>query len=272
MKKLLLITLLIVSASYNSFAKEGMWIPMLLEKLNASEMQAMGMKISAEDIYSVNKSSLKDAIIHFGGGCTAEIVSDKGLVLTNHHCGYRNIQQHSSVEHDYLTDGFWAPTMKDELTNPGLTARILTFMEDVSQAVLKGVTEDMTIRERDSVVYINSLAIKSKYKKSEFEKIDIKAFYYGNQYILMKYDVYKDVRLVGAPPSNIGKFGGDTDISQQILPMIIFLTSLSSTLKYLLRELRKVILLSFLAILAELKNIFLLLRLSSLQKYRIHLK
>jgi len=211
MKKLLLITLLLTVARYSVLSKEGMWIPMLLEKMNASEMQAMGMKISAEDIYSINKSSLKDAIVHFGGGCTAELVSSKGLLLTNHHCGYRNIQQHSSVEHDYLTDGFWAPTMKDELTNPGLTARILTYMEDVSDAVLKGVTENMTTRERDSIVYINSMIIKDKYGKNEFEKIDIKAFYYGNQYILMKYDVYKDVRLVGAPPSNIGKFGGDTD-------------------------------------------------------------
>jgi hypothetical protein len=211
MKKLLLILIVLTVSRYGLLAKEGMWIPMLLEKMNASEMQAMGMKITAEDIYSINKSSLKDAIVHFGGGCTAELVSSKGLLLTNHHCGYRNIQQHSSVEHDYLTDGFWAPTMKDELTNPGLTAKILTYMEDVSDDVLKGVTEDMTTRERDSVVYINSLIIKEKYKKSEFEKIDIKAFYYGNQYILMKYDIYKDVRLVGAPPSNIGKFGGDTD-------------------------------------------------------------
>ncbi len=211
MKKILLILLLLTVSRYGLLAKEGMWIPMLLEKLNASEMQAMGMKITVDDIYSINHSSLKDAIVHFGGGCTAEIVSDKGLVLTNHHCGYRNIQQHSSVDHDYLTDGFWAPTMKDELKNPGLTAKILTYMEDVSVAVLKGVTENMTTRQRDSIVYFNSMMIKNKYKKNEFEEIDIKAFYYGNQYILMKYDIFKDVRLVGAPPSNIGKFGGDTD-------------------------------------------------------------
>jgi len=211
MKKFLLIALIVLSAILQGVSKEGMWIPMLLEKMNASEMQAMGMRITADEIYSVNKSSLKDAILHFGGGCTAELVSSQGLLLTNHHCGYRNIQKHSSVEHDYLTDGFWAPTMKDELTNPGLTAKMLTYMEDVSAKVLKGITENMSTRMRDSIVAANKSEIIREYKASEFEQIDVKAFYYGNQYILMKYDVFKDVRLVGAPPSNIGKFGGDTD-------------------------------------------------------------
>ena len=136
MKKTFLILVLIVSLSWQSTAKEGMWIPILLQKINADEMHAMGLRISAEEIFSLNNASIKDAIVHFGGGCTAELISDQGLLLTNHHCGYRNIQKHSSVEHDYLTDGFWAASMKDELKNPGLQAKILTSMQDVSEEVL----------------------------------------------------------------------------------------------------------------------------------------
>ncbi len=211
MKKITFIFLLLISITWQSSAKEGMWIPMLLEKLNASEMNAMGLRITTEEIYSLNQSSLKDAIVHFGGGCTAELVSGQGLLLTNHHCGYRNIQKHSSVEHDYLTDGFWAKTMNDELKNPGLQAKILTYMSDVSDQVLDGVNAEMSETERQSIIQKNIQGIKKENDNSKFHKVDVKAFYYGNQYIMMKYDVFFDVRLVGAPPSNIGKFGGDTD-------------------------------------------------------------
>lgn len=192
-------------------AKEGMWLPFLLEKINASDMQAMGMHISAEDIYSVNQASLKDAIVFFGRGCTGEIVSDKGLLLTNHHCGYGQIQKHSTVKHDYLTDGFWAMKMSEELVNPNLSARILTSMSDVTVDALKGIDNSMSQEARNKAVKANIKAIVTKLKPSKFHKVDIRAFYNGNQYILMEYDVFFDVRLVGAPPSNIGKFGGDTD-------------------------------------------------------------
>jgi len=193
------------------WAKEGMYLPYLLQKINASEMQAMGMKITAEEIYSVNHSSLKDAIVHFGGGCTAEIVSEQGLLLTNHHCGYRSIQNHSSVEQDYLKDGFWAPTLEDELPNKGLTATILQRMRDVTDKILIGVKPTMTELERQAVINKNIKTLLNNGDYDSFTKLEVKAFYYGNQYILMVSKVFKDVRLVGAPPSNIGKFGGDTD-------------------------------------------------------------
>ncbi len=192
-------------------AKEGMYLPYLLQKINAPEMQAMGMRITADEIYAVNRSSIKDAVVHFGGGCTAEIVSSKGLLLTNHHCGYRSIQKHSSVEHDYLTDGFWAKSQEDELPNPGLTATILQYMQDVTEEVLQGVTATMSEKQRSEKIQSNIAAFLQKSDRDRFHKYEIKAFYYGNQYILMVSKVFRDVRLVGAPPSNIGKFGGDTD-------------------------------------------------------------
>ncbi len=174
-------------------------------------MQRMGMIISAEEIYSLNQASLKDAIVLFGRGCTGEIVSEQGLVFTNHHCGYGEIQSHSTLEHDYLTQGFWAASQAEELTNPGLQVRILTSMEEVTQAILKDVTPQMTEIERTVLILKNSAKLKEAHAADAFHEVEIKAFYYGNQYIMMKYDVFQDVRLVGAPPSNIGKFGGDTD-------------------------------------------------------------
>ena len=192
-------------------AVEGMWLPILLQKINADEMHAMGMRITADEIYSMQHSSLKDAIVHFGGGCTAELVSSQGLLLTNHHCGYRSIQKHSSVDHDYLTDGFWAKNLEDELANPGLTAKIMTNMVDVTEQVLDGIPENISLLERDSLIQINIASIVQNYEPSKFNEVSVKGFYYGNQYILMTYTVFYDVRLVGAPPSNIGKFGGDTD-------------------------------------------------------------
>lgn len=211
MKHLFITLLLAVSLPFISVAKEGMWLPYLLQKMNASDMQAMGMKITAEEIYSVNKASMKDAIVHFGGGCTAELVSAKGLLFTNHHCGYRQIQKHSSVDHDYLTNGFWANNMQEELPNPGLTAKILIRMDDVTDKVLTDVNDGMSETERQKKIKENIAAVVKTYEVDNFHEAFVKAFYYGNQYILMYNKIFKDVRLVGAPPSNIGKFGGDTD-------------------------------------------------------------
>ena len=192
-------------------ADEGMWIPMLLEKYNIERMQEMGFKLTAEDIYSINQSSMKDAVMIFGGGCTGELISDQGLLITNHHCGYGNIQKHSSLENDYLTDGFWAMSKEEELANPGLEVRFLIRMEDVTNAVLKDVTEAMTEKKRQSIIDKNINALIEANGKDNAYEIRIKPFFHGNQYFMFLNEVYKDVRLVGAPPSAIGKFGGDTD-------------------------------------------------------------
>ena len=144
--------ILLTFNNLTSKADEGMWIPMLLEQLNQKDMQNLGMKITAEDIYSINKSSLKDAILLFGGGCTAELVSNQGLILTNHHCGYSNIQSHSSLENDYLTNGFWARNLKEELSNPGLTATLQIRMEDVTSKVLNAVNKNMNEIQREEAI------------------------------------------------------------------------------------------------------------------------
>lgn len=211
MKRISLLLAFIVIGRFALLADEGMWLPILLQSMNEKEMQTMGMKISAEDIYSVNKSSLKDAIVLFGGGCTGEIVSNQGLILTNHHCGYANIQQHSSLEHDYLTNGFWAKSKLEELPNKGLTVTFLVKMEDVTNLVLNGVTANMAEADRDEIIEQNiQKTIKEATKDTRYSGV-IKPFYYGNKYYLFVNETYKDIRLVGAPPSNIGKFGGDTD-------------------------------------------------------------
>ena len=208
--KRLLLSLAIVLTSAMAFAGEGMWIPMLLQ-YNEKEMQEMGMRITADDIYSINHSSLKDAIVLFGGGCTGEIVSDYGLLLTNHHCGYDYIQQHSSVEHDYLTDGFWAMDRSQELPCPGLTVIFLREMRDVTAQVLNEVTSKMTEAKRQATISENIKKIIAKVEKETKYKASVKPFFLGNEYYLLLNEEYTDVRLVGCPPSNIGKFGGDTD-------------------------------------------------------------
>ena len=190
---------------------EGMWLPLLIEKLNYADMQRLGLKITAEDIYSVNHSSLKDAIVVFGGGCTGEIVSPEGLLLTNHHCGYGQIQAHSTVEHDYLTNGFWAKSKDQELPNPGLTVKFLVRMEDVSDIVLKDVDDGMTETERNKIIMTNISKIEADAKATGNFVVNVKSFFAGNKFYLLVYEEYKDVRLVGAPPSSIGKFGADTD-------------------------------------------------------------
>ncbi len=191
-------------------ADEGMWIPALLQR-NEAEMQAMGMKITADDIYSINHSSMKDAVVLFGGGCTGELVSDQGLLLTNHHCGYGWIQRHSTVEHDYLTDGFWAMTPEEELACPGLTAVMLKNMVDVTDRVLESITYETSDEDRAEIIKKHIKSIIEEAKKDTEYEVSVESFYIGNQYFLMYNEVFKDVRMVGAPPSNIGKFGGDTD-------------------------------------------------------------
>ena len=192
-------------------ADEGMWLPALISQ-RIEDMQAKGFKLSAEDIYSVNQASLKDAVVLFGSGCTGELVSDQGLLFTNHHCGYSYIQKHSSVEHDYLKDGFWALSQADELPNPGLTVRFLERMEDVTAIILKGYKSKMTEDQRQALVKKNADKLKAQVEKEgNGIKAGVEALYYGNQYFLFVFREYRDVRLVGAPPSSIGKFGGETD-------------------------------------------------------------
>ena len=200
MKKIVtLITILVFSVQL--VAKEGMWIPMLLNN-NISEMQAMGCELSAEDIYSVNHSSLKDAIVSFGGFCTGEFISSKGLVLTNHHCGYGQIQKQSSMEHNYLKDGFWANSMAEELKNPGLYVEQLVYMEDVTNSL---------VNSGDKFKTIEAALIKAKELDNPNLDYKVVPFYGNNQFFLLATIKYNDVRLVGAPPSSIGKFGADTD-------------------------------------------------------------
>jgi hypothetical protein len=189
----------------------GMWIPSLLEGMNETEMKNLGMKMSASDIYDVNKSSLKDAVPQFNGGCTAEVISSKGLLLTNHHCGFGEIQSHSTVENDYLTDGFWAMKMQDELPNKDLEVTFIVKIEDVTTQILSGVETLTTEVEKQKKVQENISNLNKSYAKETYQGIKIRTFYEGNQYMLFVTESYTDIRLVGAPPSSIGKFGSDTD-------------------------------------------------------------
>ena len=199
MKKFLSLLLILSSVQFSS-AKEGMWIPMLLNN-NIADMQAMGCELSAEDIYSINHSSLKDAIVSFGGFCTGEFISSKGLVLTNHHCGYGQIQKQSSMEHNYLKDGFWANSMAEELKNPGLFVEQLVYMEDVTNEVMSSTNKAEAMQ--------NLIAAKKDADPALL--YEVVPFFEGNQYYLLATKKYNDVRLVGAPPSSIGKYGADTD-------------------------------------------------------------
>ncbi|MES2139553.1 MAG: S46 family peptidase [Bacteroidota bacterium] len=192
-------------------ADEGMWLPLLLKQLNESDMQKNGLKLSAEDIYSINKSSLKDAIVHFNGGCTAEIISDKGLMLTNHHCGYGQIQAHSTVQNDLLTNGFWAMDQSQELKNPGLTATFIIRMEDVTAKVFANVSDTLSDAAREKKINEAIVEIQNEAVKGTHYGAYIRPFYYGNEYYMFITETFRDIRLVGAPPSSIGKFGGDTD-------------------------------------------------------------
>jgi Peptidase S46 len=212
MKKLFAILLiLVVSFGLKVKADEGMWLLPLIEKLNMGKMTELGLKLSAEDIYSLNKASVKDAIIIFGGGCTGEIVSSQGLILTNHHCGYGSIQQHSSVDHDYLRDGFWAMTKDQELPNPNLGVTFLIRIEDVSAQILANVKPGMSETDRTAAINEVRQTIEKKAGEGNNYRAQVGSFYGGNYFYLLVYERYNDVRLVGAPPTSIGKFGSDTD-------------------------------------------------------------
>lgn len=212
MKKLTaILVILILSFGFRVKADEGMWLLPLIEKLNMGKMTELGLKLSAEDIYSLNKASIKDAVVIFGGGCTGEIVSPQGLILTNHHCGYGSIQSHSTVEHDYLQDGFWARSKEEELPNPTLSVTFLIRIEDVTSQVLANVKQGMSEAERNTVVTDARNSIEKKAGEGNNYRTQVASFYGGNYFYLLVYERYNDVRLVGTPPQSIGKFGSDTD-------------------------------------------------------------
>lgn len=212
MKKKILFLLAAAILWLPSSADEGMWMLPYLKKMNIRDMQQKGCKLSASDIYNVNGSSLKDAIVVFGGGCTGEIVSPEGLILTNHHCGYASIQALSSVDHDYLENGFWAQTGEEEIPAPGLQVRFVRRIEEVTDRVVGNVPDIACGEERARIVDENIETLRSEMQEAEpGMEIEIKSFFGGNQYFAFVVEVYSDVRLVGTPPNSIGKFGGDTD-------------------------------------------------------------
>ncbi len=203
--------LLAIFLGFNARADEGMWLPLLIERLNYVDMQKMGCHLTADEIYSVNHASLKDAIVQFGNGCTGEVISNEGLIITNHHCGYGSIQANSTVDHDYLTNGFWATTKAEELSSEGLTVTFLIRIEDVTSQILGPLTTKMTEAERAAKIEEISAKLKAAATKNTLYDASVKSFFDGNEYYMFVYEVYKDVRLVGAPPESIGSYGGDTD-------------------------------------------------------------
>ena len=210
-KKTNLLCILLMLFAFGARADEGMWLPYSINGQNLADMQRLGCKLTAEQIFSFNQPSLKDAIVQFGGGCTGELISPEGLLLTNHHCGLGQVQAHSSVEHDYLKDGFWAYSKDQELPNEGLSVLFLNYIEDVTTAVLKGVNDNMSETDREQKIAENIKRLTTEKKGTRNVRVEIVPFYHGNQYILFVYDVYKDVRLVACPPWGIGKYGADTD-------------------------------------------------------------
>lgn len=207
-------TAIALIAAGTARADEGMWLPMLIKRLNYADMQKHGLQLTADEIYSVNNSSLKDAIVVLNGGsCTAEMISDKGLTLTNHHCAYGVIQDNSATDHDYLTDGFWAMAMKEELPANGMTAGFLIEMRDVTNAVLGDVSVTLRGQERDAALREAIQKVETEIKEGveAHYTVYVRSFFEGNEYYAFVYETFRDVRLVGAPPSSIGKYGGDTD-------------------------------------------------------------
>ena len=212
MKKLSILFLaFVIGFAGTAKADEGMWLLPLLSKLNMNKMEEMGLKLSAEDIYSINNSSMKDAIVIFGGGCTGELISDQGLLLTNHHCGYGEIQALSSVEHNYLKDGFWAKSFDEELPAADLSVTFLKRMEDVTERVFEGIEDVEDASKKNELMSKNISAITKEASEGNEYTARVQSFFEGNQYFLVLYEKYTDVRFVGAPPSSIGKFGHDTD-------------------------------------------------------------
>ena len=210
-KNLSVLLILVLCFGYKAKADEGMWLLPLIEKLNIGKMTSLGFKLSAEDIYSLNKASLKDAIVIFGGGCTGEVVSPQGLILTNHHCGYGVIQSHSSIENDYLKDGFWAMSKSEELPNPNLAVTFLIKIEDVTDQILSAVSAEMSETARNAAIAAERVKIEQKAAEGNNYRTTVGSFYGGNYFYLLVYERYTDVRLVGAPPSSIGNFGSDSD-------------------------------------------------------------
>ncbi|MBL7931366.1 MAG: S46 family peptidase, partial [Bacteroidia bacterium] len=192
-------------------ADEGMWMPQLVEALNIKDMKKNGFKLSAQQIYSINKASMKDAVAIFGGGCTAEVISNKGLILTNHHCGFSSIASLSTVEKDYLKNGYFAMNQNEEMPCKNLTVTFIKRIEDVTQKVTANVKAGMSEPQKDSVIQSNMKAIEMAAKKDNHYDAFVRGFYYGNEYYLFVTEVFKDIRLVGTPPESIGKFGGETD-------------------------------------------------------------
>lgn len=209
MRKLVLL-LVMLSTSF-VYANEGMWFLMHIDRLNQRDMEKLGLQLTAEEIYSINNHSLKDAIVQFGGGCTAEIVSSTGLVLTNHHCGYGNIAQLSTPEHDYLNDGFWAKNTSEELKPENLSVRFFVRMDDVTDRILSKLNDSMSEEERGKIIQQESAKIEQENNEDGKYTVSVKSFYSGNEFYYFVYQDYQDVRLVGTPPMSIGKFGGDTD-------------------------------------------------------------
>lgn len=215
MKKKVLLLAILICCSLISTATppdEGMWLPMFIKRLNYEDMQKKGLQLTPEEIYSINNSSLKDAIVRLGRGfCTAEVISDKGLLLTNHHCAYDVIQDNSTTEHNYLRDGFWAKDLKSELPNPGLTASFLVRMEDVTEKVMANVNDDMDAADRAAAIRAVAKELEGAASEEGKYDVNVRSFFAGNEYYMFVYKTYRDVRLVGAPPEAVGKFGGDTD-------------------------------------------------------------
>lgn len=219
MKRLnLLFGILFLFSGLSMKADEGMWLPIFVERLNYVDMQKMGLHLTAEEIYSINNSSLKDAIVGLSNGptpsgffCTAEVVSDQGMLFSNHHCAYDMIQKHSTIEHDYLTDGFWALSHEEELPNEGISATFFVRMEDVTDSIVPFLSDTMSSSDRSAKIKEISGRLKKYANPDKKYHVNVTSFFNGNEYYLFVYEVYTDVRLVGAPPSAIGKFGGDTD-------------------------------------------------------------
>ncbi|HEU4716624.1 MAG TPA: S46 family peptidase, partial [Bacteroidia bacterium] len=210
MKRLSLFFLFAFLFALKSFADEGMWLPVLLDQLNITDMKARGFQLNADDIYSVNHSSMKDAVCQFGGGCTAEVISGKGLVLTNHHCGFPYLQAYSTLDHNYVRDGFWAMNAGQEIPCRGLTVTFIVSMEDVTAKILDGVQDTMSEASRNKVIDRNSKAME-KERSTKNSDAMVRAFYYGNVFYLFMTQTFKDIRMVGAPPNDVGDFGGDGD-------------------------------------------------------------
>jgi hypothetical protein len=211
-KRLIGLVLFVVTLSLHTQADEGMWLPSLVGKLNIDKMHTMGLKLSAEQIYSINNSSLKDAVVALDrGSCTAEIVSKDGLLLTNHHCGFGEIQKHSSVEHDYLKDGFWAKNREEELPNPGKSVTFLVSMEDVTDQVLKGITDTTSAASRQEKITAAIASIEKEAKGDSKYETRVRPLFESNAFYLFVTETFRDIRLVGTPPQSVGKFGGEAD-------------------------------------------------------------